>query len=312
MKNSSLIWIPSLQNYLRFEELDNDQYRTLLKVLDDPTEIEFFYQLNKIIGQNILSDFDTNKLTTVDRFIVCVFLKMRSCSPHISLTKNCEKCKTSSSLKIDLEQLILSLAPKIDRKFGQIINFNPYSCLCDIPSIKTEYDIFSTGMILNEDRKSLDNLFDNYIMSHIRKVWVNTTPFDFDSLELLDKKQVFSQLPAGLTDAIRNEFLSPIHDSLSDISFVKFPCKCGEVFDLNFQINFISDLIKIVFRDNSVESILLDTFNLASTHIDANFLMKLSPKEMNIMTELLKESHKQKENSKPEQKDLFESPSEFT
>ena len=314
MKNSYLIWIPSIQNYLRFEELTNDQYRCILKVLDDQTEVEFFYQLNQIIKNNLLSDFNVDKLTTIDRFIICVFLKTYSCSPDISLSRVCEKCGSSASIDLDLHKLIPILAPKIDKKFGEIITYDSYSCLVDIPSIKTEYEIFENSLIKNEDKKSLDHVYDNYIISHIRKLMINAHSIDFDSLELGHKKQVFSQLPAGLVDNIRNNFLTPIHDSLSDISFMDMSCNgCKEKFDLKFQITFISDLIKIIFKDNSVGSMLMDVYNLStSSHINPDFLMNISPAEMQILVDFAKESTKQKETSDPKQIDLFETPSEFS
>lgn len=315
MCNSFLIWIPSIQNYLRFSELTNDQYRCLLKVLDDPTEVEFFYQLNQTIKNNLITPFDVDLLTTIDRFIICVFLKMYSCSSHISLTRVCEKCKNSSTINLDLSKSIPVLAPKIDKKFLTSIQYEMYRCQVDIPTIKTEYEIFENSLIKNEDRTSLDNVYDNYIISHIKTLNVEDNLVDFNALDLKSKKMVFSKLPAGLIDNIRNEFLTPIHESLVDISFMDMSCVgCKEKFDLKFQINFISDLIKIIFKDNSIGSLMMDVYNLGTAaHIDPNFLMQISPMEMGILVDYAKEINKQKSESKDEKQiDLFETPSEFT
>lgn len=315
MKNSFLIWIPSIQNYLRFSELTNNQYRGLLKVLDDLTEVEFFYQLNQTIKDNLITPFDVDLLTTIDRFIICVFLKMYSCSSHISLTRVCEKCKNSSTINLDLSKLIPVLAPKIDKKFSTVIQYEMYKCLVDIPTIKTEYEIFENSLLKNEDKTSLDNVYDNYIISHIKTLDVNNSQIDFNALDLKTKKLIFSKLPAGLVDNIRNEFLTPIHESLADISFMDMSCAgCKEKFDLKFQINFISDLIKIIFKDNSIGSLMMDVYNLGSAaHIDPNFLMQISPMEMGILVDYAKEVNKQKsENKNEKQIDLFETPSEFT
>jgi hypothetical protein len=291
-----------------------DQYRTLLKVLDDQTEIEFFYQLNLIIQKNLISDFDINNLTTIDRFIIAVFLKMYSCSPYIELSRECDKCKTKTTINLNLNQLIPALAPKIDKKFETQVSYKMYDCQIDIPSIKTEYDIFEHSLIRNEDKHSFDNIYDNYILSHIKSLTINGHVVYFNVMDLMSKKQIFQKLPAPLIDLIKKEFLTPLHESLSDISFIDMSCpECKEKFDLKFQINFISDLIKIIFKDNSVNSVLMDLYNLSSAaHINSEFLMKISPAEMNTLVTFAKEANSQKDHKDPKQIDLFESPSEFT
>lgn len=313
MQNSSLIWIPSLQNYLRFKELSTNQYKSILKEVNHQDEIEFYYHINKILSDNIVSKFNIDNLTTIDRFIVCAFLKMRSCSHEISLTRVCEKCKSSSTIEINLSMFINEISTKIDKKFAQSFNYEIYDCVCDIPSIKSEYDIHENSMIKHEDKTSMDNIHDNYLISHIKELSVMGQNTNFSELPLIHKKAVFAQLPAGLIDIIKNSFIFPIHESLSNINFIDINCKsCKEKFNLKFQINFISDLIKILFRDNSITSLLMDIFNLSiSSHVSANFLMDLAPYELNQMIEFMKEANKQKSQEGPKQENLFESPSEF-
>lgn len=317
MKNSYLIWIPSIRNYLRFQELTNDQYRCLLKVIDDETEIEFFYHLNQILKDNLISDFDYNTLTTIDRFIICIYLKLYSCSPSISLSRVCDKCGIPFDINLDLNQLITNLGPDIDRSFSTRISFETFVCIMDIPSVNTEYKLFEHGLLNNENKKDFDNLYDNYILSHIRKLVINDNLISFDDLKMSDRKLIFRQLPAGLINNIKNDFLNPIHHSLSDLSFLNTCCpvhSCKQKFDLKFEITTISDLIKILFKDNSINSLLMNIFNLSSQPVAINpeFIMSISPMESNIMMDYLKQVNTSAEKSEPKQTDMFESPSEFS
>lgn len=311
MRNSFLIWIPSIQTNLRFRELTNDQHHTLLKIIDSPVELEFFYHLNEIIKDNLVSVYDSNSFTTIDRFIISIFLKMYSCSPTITLFRKCTKCKSDTSIKLNLNDLIINLAPKIDRKFIQTISFSNYTCICDIPTIKTEYDIFEHDLTFDTG-KDMDCLYDNYIISHIREMYIFGKKINFTLLSLTERKQLFNEVPSGLVDNIKKEFLDPINRMLSDIDFLDIKCdKCKESFNFKIEIKFITDFIKILYSDSSINSLLLDLYN--SSAMNAQFLMSLAPYELQSIVSFVKESNKPVEDTGPApHKDLFESRSEFT
>ena len=312
MKNSFLIWVPSIQTNLRFNELSNAQHHALLKIMDSPVELEFFYHLNEILRTNIVSNFNVDNLTTIDRFIISLFLKMYSCSPTIDLSRKCNKCKSDTSVKVDLNDLIAHLAPKIDQKFTNDIHFSDYHCVCDIPTIKTEYDIFENDLTYDTG-KSMDHLYDNYVISHIRELYILGKQTLFNSLPLNDRKSLFRALPSGLIDNIKNQFLTPINSSLSDINFINITCgKCKETFDFQIQINFITDFIKILYSDSSLHSFLLDIYNTSTvSHMSADFIMGLAPYELQSIVEFSREANK-RETTSVKPKDLFESPSEFS
>ena len=88
MTNSYLIWIPSIQQYLRFRELNIEQYKCILKTMDI-ADLEFIHTLNEIIQENIVSKFDINKFTTLDRFVIFITLKIYSCGAVLTLAKKC-------------------------------------------------------------------------------------------------------------------------------------------------------------------------------------------------------------------------------
>ncbi len=305
MKNSLLIWIPSIQNYLRFYELTMDQYRSILKVIDDANRIEFFYQINVILYDNIISDFDINDLTVLDRFLVMAFLKMNNCSPSINLGQSCSKCQTVTKVDIKLDSLINELGTRIDRKFGMTITQGDFGVMCDIPSIKTEYDIMEYGLTnMNADL--------SYIMTFIRKLSIFEQTIDFDQLSLDKKSMLFSSLPASFVEQIRQEFILPLHRSFEGIKLLDVPCqnsRCGERFSLDVEISEISDIIRLLFRDGSLMTYLYEFAFLSENHLSSDFINQITPGEAAILIKRINDS-RPKEDKK--NNNMFESPSEFS
>jgi hypothetical protein len=305
MKNSLLIWIPSIQNYLRFYELTMDQYRSILKVIDDKNRIEFFYQINVILQTNIVTPFNINDLTVLDRFLVMAFLKMNNCSPSINLGQPCSKCQTITKVDIKLDSLINELGTRIDRKFGLHVQQGDFQVLCDIPSIKTEYDIMEYAL-------TNMNIDHGYIMTFIRKLTIFTQTIDFDALPLDKKSMLFSSLPASFIEQIQQQFIIPLHQSFEGIKLLDVPCqnsRCGERFSLDMEISEISDIIRLLFRDGSLTTHLYEFAFLSENHLSSDFLNQITPSEAGILIKRINDSRPKEDKN---DNNMFESPSEFS
>lgn len=206
MKKSFNIWIPSLQTFIRFFELSAEQYKNVLKALTD-NEIDFIYTLNSIIESNIINYEKFNKLTTIDRFVIFLALKIHSCSPEIVLSSKCEKCETVSSIKMNLNTLIDNLASRIDKSFRKIIEYDRFIVECDIPTIETDYKIHEHSALHNIERNSIDNNLNNYILSHIKEIYIDDKSIGNNSLAYAGKLAIIDKLPAKLIMNIQDHFL---------------------------------------------------------------------------------------------------------
>lgn len=283
MNNSFLIWIPSIQNFIRFNELTVDQLRCILKIINE-NDLEFVYLLNRIIKENIIDYPDYMSLTTIDRFVIFTFLKIHSCSTSISMTKKCDKCKISTNIKIDLNQLIDNIAPKIDKQFQSLIQFKDFTVICDIPTMAEEYKIYYDNKINNIDRKDVYHRLNEYLLSNIKKVSIGGNIFDLADYSYVEQTTIFNKLPSGLIINIQDQFLNPIHNDISDINFVNIECKCGEKFNLNFDVKNINDIIKLIYKDYDFKSLLISLYNIQ--HMNTEFLTRISPMELEILNKL--------------------------
>lgn len=318
MRNSFLIWIPSLQQFHRFFELTVDQLRCLLKIIDEE-EIEFVFLMNKILRQNMDGDIDIDSLTTIDRFVIFLFLKIHSCSTYISLSKKCEKCSQVTNIRVDLNNLVTLIAPKIDKQFATHIPHGDFIVECNIPSLKEEYGILYFNKVNNIYNKDAYARLNEYILSHVKKIYIKNTEIVLGNYDYKIQTEIFNKLPAAIVLEIQRHFLNPIHNDISDISFLDITCKCGDRFTLSFDVKYINDMIKLIFRDYDFRGILRMFSSLEN--IDTKFIASISPMELDVLykmnTEAVENTTAPQENDmfamyKNENAHLQESASEFT
>lgn len=327
MQKSFNIWIPSIQYFIRFFELTVSQYKTILKSLSD-NDVDFIFTLNDIIRQNIVDYADYEKLTTLDRFIIFLALKIHSCSPEIVLSSKCEKCETVSSIKMNLNTLIDNLATRIDKSFLKTVAYNKYIVSCDIPTIETDYKINEYGLLHSINKNTIDSNINNYVLTHIKEIFIDNKKIDIAKLSYENKLTVINKLPAQLIKRIQDEFLHDIHVIVSDFDFLKIKCtgkKCENEIEIKFDITNINDIIKIIYKDEILESILIETLNVTSKgYMNSETINSNSPMELHMMADMLKKAEAQAEpvEKEPKEKDMFEeyrlqtakmkeSPSEF-
>ena len=321
MRNTHLIWIPSLQKNVRFNELTNEQYRIILKNIDDDTHLDFLYNLNKIIEQNLVDLFDYKKFTILDRFVIVLFFKILSYNASLDLVKECDKCEKEVRIRIDLNALLDNLGLTIDRSFKAIIATDnyPLQIVCDVPTIEQEYENLLYHQNNNLAINTTDKSIEKYLFGYIRYIINDTVIIDVDKLSIPERIAILEKIPISLILNIRNEFAEPLYQLFNQIIFLDLTCKeCGTKFEIKMESDNMIFLLKMFFKDNTLTGLLSDYFNITSiSHMGCGFLEGITPKETQILFGFAKSTYKNSE-SKPESSnsiDLFanaaQSPSEF-
>ena len=312
MRNTYLIWIPSIQRNIRFKELTNSQYRIILKNLDDDTDLDFLYNLNTIIKTNIVDDFDYTQFTIIDRFVIFLYFKILSCSPLLDLSKRCEKCEKEDKIRINLNDLLNILGPVIDKSFIQHIQQEDYpiSIICDVPTIDYEYNNLLFCANYNIKTDTLENNIEKYLFGYIKQLVYNNSVIELNTLSMQEKKILVNKIPANMILKIRQEYLEPIFQEFKSVVFLDMKCKdCGTDFELKLETNNINPLLKMFFRDNTLNGLLGEYFNVASTaHISNEFFNDSSPRELSILHNFAKSTHtsnEQQPQNNPQEIDLF-------
>lgn len=312
------IWIPSKQKYVRMREINCEQYRNILKVLEEDEEFDFI--LNDVLKTNLLySDYKLSDFTIIDKFVIFLQLKIRSCGDRLSLVRICDKCDEKTNISIDLNYLINKLAPFIDKSFGQTFSFSSMSVFCDIPSIKENDNNDS-------DKVDLNKKLDFYLYSFIKMLRIGDKFIDLDSFQENEKIKICETIPFPIMNHIKENYLNVINSNLLNVIFLDNVCKnqsCKNDLKINLDINNINDLIRILFSDESPLNMLVRYANVSTnSHFDFSFYKNISPNELKILSKMIEDSNKQNENPQSKEMDFFdeyrnqtkgmqESPSEF-
>lgn len=313
------IWVPSKQKYYRFREINVEQYRNILKSIDDDSDFE--YSINNLINCNSIDDsFSIKDITIIDRFTILLQLKIHSCGSILNLTRICDKCQEKTNFSLDLNDLIEKLSTKIDCSFEKQYKLEFLQVLCDVPLVEDS--------ILQFNKNDLGERIDFYMYSFIKKLYINEKTINLHEFSTQDRVKICNNIPFSCINTIKGEYIDKIHDIFSDLLIKDAECsnkKCKDILSIKFDISSLTDVAKLLFRDSSNTSILAQYANMGmNCHFDFEFYKNICPAELNIIESLVKKSVNTSEENKKtnneinmfeqyslNQDEMVETPSEF-
>lgn len=283
------IWVPSTQSYLRMYEINCEQYRDILKSVEDSDN--FNYYTNKLLTENITDQYsllrDGFTPTLIDKFIIMLQLKAYSCNTNLSLTRECSKCATKTDFVIDLNKLIDNLAPVVDRSFKKTITVGSYSVVCDIPSI----NLNPNAEVFTDDQK-----LNRYLYSFISDISLSDNKLLLPTRPDDEKFRICQSLPYNVTYAVKTQFVDDIHNIFKELLFFKTKCndkKCGDELEIKFDILNIDDIVKLLFRDSNNTNMLQQYASVSNhCHFDYSFYKSICPAELETLYNMITESSK--------------------
>ncbi len=313
MINSHLVWIPSRQIFLRFKELTWEQQKALVKVAEEE-DLDFIFHMNELIKANCMEPVSLSDLTTIDRFSIFLYLKIHSCGTDLHISTKCPKCEETSKIVMDLNILMENVAEKIDKKFEKKIVGEGVSAICDIPSLEQEYKMYYHNNLYNLNTEDFNIRYSNYISSHIKKLIIKNNVIDMETMDIGDRINIVHGLPGAFTNKIYRNFLQAIHKSMVDIDFLKVECTgCKHSFEFNFDVVGINDIIKIIYKDASLESLIMDMCGISqSLHLGGEIFKSLTSLEIDIMKKYLRSSESSSDSKIPKEFDTFDAYREQT
>lgn len=293
------IWVPSKQKYYRFKEINVEQYRNILKCIDDDSD--FDYSTNNLLNINCVDrDFNLKDATIIDRFIILLQLKIHSCGSMLNLTRVCDKCQEKTNFSLDLNELIEKLATKLDCSFEKQYNLDSFRVLCDVPLVDDS--------ILQFDKNNLNERIDFYMYSFIKKLYVNEKIINLNEFSIQDRIKICSNIPFSCINTIKSEYIDKIHSIFSDLLIKDAECSnknCKDVLSIKFDITSLTEVNKLLFRDSSNAGILSQYANLGmNCHFDFEFYKNICPAELNIIENLVKNSMKTDEQQQKTNNDI--------
>ncbi len=288
---SYLIWIPSLQEFKRFKEFKTKHQRELSKLVDE--NLEFIYALNSILKNLCMDDLNFNQLTIIDKYIICLYLRIRCIGEVLPLTLSCPKCGVQFIENVNINTLIQNNISILDKKYTEIIYIDNYSITCDVPLLSHEYDLLKFLETKQIDKNSVDHIHLFYTFSYIKNLTIKNTTIDFSSISLENVINILTQVPSKVIRAVQTEFMVPLLNLFKPgVLNVPCPTKSCPPFVIDLNLNYINDIIKLLFQESPLE-LLREIYYLSKQcHLNPQYIDNITPKERDVLMTFLIEENK--------------------
>lgn len=222
------IFIPSLQQEIKFKQLTTEQLKRLLKtIIDSPVyNTEFILTFNSIIKENCITpDINTENFTVYDKALILFKTRIESISPDYTFTFTQDEINDKD---IKEKTYTVSLIEKLTEFLNKNINFNPLTIeynncavVCSLPTLgtenKLEKELHKNTKIEVETPEELRNIvgetFINELTKHFSGITIEDKTINLTELTFKNRIKIVEVLPTNIV----NQALKYIENYRSEI-----------------------------------------------------------------------------------------------
>jgi hypothetical protein len=130
------------------------------------------------------------------------------------------------------------------------------------------------------------------MFSFFQTIQIYDSGIDLNELSISEKHTVCASLPFSLMSLVKKEYIDTIHQIFANTIIVENACeKCQKKLSLNVDINNITDVIKVLFQNDSALNILGKYANVSSNcHLDYNFYNNINPLELDVLYDMTRKN----------------------
>lgn len=207
------VYVPSIDNFLTFKELNARQQKLLLETLADDSlyKTRFNKQFYSILQENITTSFDINTLSVFDKIFTGLYLRSKISSKYNVVFSE----DPSYTEEIDLYKIIDNLKNYKQPKNESItITKNSTNIFIElgIPSIqidlKYEEELYSNYQKIENIKEAsevgsiLSNAFIGEISKYITKIYFDNQDIDLNNLTVQQRIRLTEQLTGDVIQTI--------------------------------------------------------------------------------------------------------------
>ena len=267
------VYLPSVQKYVCFKELDMGTYMTILKYIENDNDDLLLECFDEIISE--LSDKKTNrlKLNRIDLFCILLNIRIVCMNPIVKFEFTCEK--TGGRYKIDVD-----LVDILDK----ITNYQyEYRKQIDI-----DKDI-SIGLDIPE--KLIHIEYEELIRNSLSYVYFKGIKYDVSTYTQNQKLNILDQLPGDVFNRILRHIYN--NEESFDATIFTHRNPHDEDFEeteykLQLFNNSFFEFVKTIYRDSLRNQYYLTFMMGRQLHFDAALIQGMAPAEATIYMNYLK------------------------
>lgn len=209
------VFIPSLQQEVKFKQLTTEQLKRLLKtIIDSPVyNTEFIVTFNSIIKENCVTpDINTDNFTVYDKALILFKTRIESISKEytfsFSKTEIEENSLKDKSHVVDLSKKLLEFLDLKATFTPLTIEYNNCSVVCDLPTLATENklekELHKNIKLEVETPEELRNIvgetFINELTKHFSSITIEDKNINLTELTFKNRIKIVEVLPTNIVN----------------------------------------------------------------------------------------------------------------
>lgn len=231
------VYLPSLARKVYFKELTIGQLKNIIKTILNNDDNALSFCFNEIVKENCREDVDRFELTTIDRFLALINMRVVSIGGTQKLQVTCDDTQKVFSTTCDYNQLIEQVE-KIDFGKVQLALHN---------GISTEF-----GLPIAIRDFSTENLEINKLVSSIRGIKIGPHEYKLSSLDLYDIIRIIDNLPKSLTADIL-KYLESQEIKINKVNFldIENPFTNKRIIqEMSLNTEVLNRVLKLAFKED--------------------------------------------------------------
>lgn len=230
------VWIPSLETFVRFREMNTAQQKRIIKTIVDSSayNTEFILVLRDIIKENCVdSSVNVDELTIIDKMLIALNMRMVSIGGTITLNLKSSTGK-EAEYNVDLSEIAKKF-PNIKNEQVEIVDDKGiFKVIFALPTISEEYNLEkelrnnSKSTIENNDdvKDTIGNIFSSELSKYIKQLSIKNeetneiVEIDLKELNFKSRIKIVESLPSKLINMILKKIAS-INKQVEEVFIIK-------------------------------------------------------------------------------------------
>lgn len=288
MQNTRLIFIPSINGFLRFREFRNDHLYAMFRTND--SLVDSLYTQRDIIEECLCDDHDINSLTILDCFAIFLTWRINCIDNELVFDHG-----TGFPNTIDISEWLVKISKLADEDFKYEFESNGITFTCGLPNISDITEVYRFHMLDRGDVVYKNTLTHNELNTLCLITHVNGQRISFK-----DKEELFSLLPPQVARDI-NKFATRVHDIVKTTD-IKINFGIGEKYELSLDL--IPTLNKFLCSGSPTHLLENSVYLSKKCGVSFTDYLKMSPMESIHLINYMQDIEKPDDGSGDEQIDF--------
>jgi hypothetical protein len=265
------VYLPSIGRKVYFKELTIRQLKAIIKTILNADDVALSICFNDVIKDNCKEDISALALTSIDRFIILVNMRIISIGATQKVQVTCEETKKQFSYTIDYNKITDQLE-SINLDGNIVKEYGPITIEYGIPLASRHYQI-------PNDISRYD-----VVAKAIRRVKIQHTEFGLADLDFYSLTQLIEKLPKNVSEDILL-YLETQENKINQVKYILVTNPYTEKVieqSMSLNDNVIMKILTLAFKEDLHTLYKSIYYMVHALHFDPNYVEELTVNEKQL------------------------------